>query len=93
MAQRPLDPCPPITQLGFDTPQWRDWLFRLAARVRDTGQILWSQLDFTGSNITSILTRNHNDLQNIQGGASADYYHWTEQEKQDERVRHWITVE
>lgn len=37
----------------------------------------WSNITFTGSNLTSILTRNHNDLQNIQGGTSSDYYHLT----------------
>jgi hypothetical protein len=43
-------------------------------RVVDTGQILWSQLDFTGSNLTDIATRNHADLQNIN---TASYTHLT----------------
>jgi hypothetical protein len=32
-------------------------------------------LDFTGSNITSIENRSHQDLQNLQGGAFHESYH------------------
>lgn len=41
------------------------------------GVIKYIDLDFSASNITKILTRNHNDLQNFQGGASNDYQHLT----------------
>lgn len=42
-----------------------------------SGEASFANLDFTGSNITSILTRAHNDLQTIQGGAAGDYNHLT----------------
>jgi len=38
---------------------------------------LFNDLGFMGSNITSIVTRNHNDLTNIQGGTPGQYYHLT----------------
>jgi hypothetical protein len=41
------------------------------------GQILWDTIITTGSNLTDIETRNHNDLQTIQGGTTAEYYHMT----------------
>lgn len=34
-------------------------------------------LNFAGSNLTSLETRNHNDLQALQGGAATEYYHAT----------------
>lgn len=39
--------------------------------------INWTRVNKTGSNITDIATRNHNDLQNIQGGSAGDYQHLT----------------
>lgn len=70
MARNPLGPPPFIKQeSAFDR-----WMRLLWQRVVDTGQILWSQLDFTGSNLTDIATRNHADLQNIN---TASYTHLT----------------
>lgn len=46
------------------------WL--LWKRVTAVGQLLWSTLDFTGSNLTDLATRNHADLQNIN---TASYTH------------------
>ena len=71
MAQVPLAP-PPPTGGPID-----NWLFLLWRRLTQAGQILWGSLDFTGSNLTDLATRNHNDLQNIAGGASNDYSHLT----------------
>lgn len=71
MSQVPLAP-PPPTGGPID-----NWLFLLWRRLTQAGQILWSSLDFTGSNLTDLATRNHNDLQNIAGGASNDYSHLT----------------
>jgi hypothetical protein len=42
-------------------------------QLRDN--LAWTSLSFVGSNITDILTRRHNDLQNIQGGSTDQYYH------------------
>lgn len=70
MARNPLGPPPFIKQeSAFDR-----WMRLLWQRVVDTGQILWSQLDFTGSNLTDLATRNHADLQNIN---TASYTHLT----------------
>lgn len=35
----------------------------------------WSNLDFTGSNITDIVNRSHQNLNNLQGGSSTERYH------------------
>lgn len=35
----------------------------------------WNSIDKTNSNLLDILTRNHNDLQNIQGGSTNERYH------------------
>lgn len=69
MSQVPLAPPPP----SDDATQDR-WLYLLWRRLTQAGQILWSSLDFTGSNLTDLLTRNHADLQNID---TATYTHLT----------------
>ena len=58
---------------------WNDWYEKLRFLIEQatTAVIKFIDLDFTGSNLTSIATRNHNDLQNIQGGAAGEYNHLT----------------
>lgn len=73
MAQNPLAPPPPGS-----SPEQDRWLFLLYRRLTQAGQILWSSLDFGGSNITDLETRNHNDLQTLQGGATGEQYHVTQ---------------
>lgn len=58
-------------------PSFDDWMYRFWRRISASAGIAWSLVDKTGSNLTDIQTRNHNDLQNIQGGSSADYNHLT----------------
>lgn len=41
------------------------------------GTIPWVSVDKAGSNLNEIVTRNHNDLQNVQGGTSGEFYHLT----------------
>lgn len=68
----PRLPPPPI-QEKMDSPAWRDWFWRLHPLLLQfvaaaSGLVSWiTQIDFAGSNLTSIATRNHNDLQNIEG--------------------------
>ena len=81
MAVNLPNPPPASSPSDFNSPGWQNWFARLAEKVRAAAQILWTQIDFTGSNLTSIATRNHNDLQNIQGGTAGDYQHLTTAQK------------
>ena len=75
MAQNPLAPPPPSGNGGFDR-----WMYLLWRRLTQTGQILWASLDFTGSNLTDLATRNHADLQNIN---TTSYTHLTSTQATD----------
>ena len=55
----------------------QQWMLSLQNMFSTVGAISWTVIDKTGSNLTDLVTRNHNDLQNVQGGAAADYYHLT----------------
>lgn len=46
---------------------WLEWYTSLTNFLNGTN-IPWSSLNFSGSNIHDIQTRNHNSLQNVQGG-------------------------
>lgn len=61
-----------------DSPFWNDWYEKLR-QIVNTGTItvLWSNINFSGSNITSIANRAHNNLQSLQGGTAGEYYHLT----------------
>jgi hypothetical protein len=71
-----LPPIPnnPIT----DTFVWRDWFFKVSQLLVQQASIAWSSIDFTGSNLLDIQTRQHNALQSVQGGLSGQYYHLTQ---------------
>lgn len=61
-----------------NTHEWREWFFNLWESLGGTqGQIFYTGLNFTGSNLTSIVTRAHNTLQGLQGGnvGGTEYYH------------------
>ena len=73
-------PPPPSAEKDLNDYVWRDWFTRLRNYVVDKGQILWSQINFTGSKITDIQSRSHQDLQSLQGGTSNQYYHLTSTE-------------
>ena len=75
MTQRRL-PNAPIHDTEFSYA-WREWLRRTHVRVTGAAQMLWSQIDKAGSNLTEIVTRRHRDLQDLQGGTTAEYYHLT----------------
>ena len=73
----PFLPPPPTQEPERDTYVWINWMQQLYTYLTAVGRLAWSVIDFTDSNITDIVTRNHNDLQNIQGGAATNYYHLT----------------
>lgn len=58
---------------------WNDWYEKLRSLINES-IVSFTDLNFSGSNITSIATRNHNDLQNIQGGVAGQYNHLTNAE-------------
>lgn len=88
-----LEPFPVMQQAGFDSVPFRLWFHRLAIRVREKGQILWDQLDFTGSDLSDIESRRHNDLTDIQGGATNDNFHWTADEKDFTQTMDWLVID
>jgi hypothetical protein len=70
---------PPIpNNPGTDAFVWRDWFFKVSQILAQQAAIAWTSIDFSGSNLTSIQTRRHNDLQLIQGGNAGEYYHLTQ---------------
>ena len=75
MATVQLPPIPPGEQVS--TYVWRDWFTKVQAILSGVveGVLSWTSINFTGSNITDILTRRHTDLQALN---STDYTHLTE---------------
>jgi len=72
---------PPPLHTPITSPQWRRYFERLSTQLGGTtagGVGYYNGLNFTASNLTSIVTRNHNDTQNTQGGSSGERYHLTE---------------
>lgn len=75
MASSGLPP-PPIN----DAPgsfTWLEWYRQLRSYISTTGSVPWYVIDFAGSNITDIAQRDHNQLQNLQGGTAGEKYHIT----------------
>lgn len=73
-VQLPPIPNNPVT----DTFVWRDWFFKVSQLLVQQASIAWSSIDFTGSNLLDIQTRQHNALQAVQGGNAGQYYHLTQ---------------
>lgn len=58
---------------------WNDWYEKLRNLINNSQiAVLWSNINFDGSNITDIVNRSHNNLQSLQGGAGGEYYHLTQ---------------
>lgn len=69
-------PPPPLG--SKDDNSWNAWYLSIKAALNRLGSSLtWALLDFTGSNLTDIATRSHQDLQNLQGGSTTERYHLT----------------
>ncbi len=58
---------PPPTGIGI----LDRWLALLWRQLTAAGQLAWAQVSKEGSNLTDLETANHNDLDNVQGGASS----------------------
>jgi hypothetical protein len=69
--QLPPIPNNPITDIFV----WRDWFYAVSQLLSQQAAIAWTSIDFTGSNLRDIVTRQHNALQDIQGGIANQYYH------------------
>ena len=71
-------PLPPPPNGPIDNSKnWRDWFFGVWVYATQVTTNTFNGLNFAGSNLTSIVTRNHNDLTNIQGGSPLQEYHLT----------------
>jgi len=68
---------PPPEGSEFDA-NWAYWIRRWFLKSGGGASAgTYNGLDFSASNIASIVTRNHNNLTTISGGASNDYFHLT----------------
>lgn len=66
----------PIKDMKGMPASFLDWLRLLQIIIGGTaGSIPWSNVNKSGSNLADLATKNHNDLANIQGGTSANYFH------------------
>jgi hypothetical protein len=75
-------PPPPITT--DDKTVWSSWYLRIRDAINQLRDSLsWVNIDFTGSNITDIKTKRHNDLTNFDGGTVGQFYHLTSAQHTD----------
>lgn len=72
-------PPPPIND-PTNSFIWMEWYRQLRAYISQSGSVPWNVLDFSGSNISDIAIRNHNNLQTLQGGSTGQYYHLTQEQ-------------
>lgn len=75
MAANALPPPPIQDKPGSFT--WLEWYRQLRAYVSTSGSVPWYIINFAGSNITDIALRDHDSLQNLQGGTAGEHYHLT----------------
>lgn len=78
MSTGPITP-PPYSDLRQLPVAYQQWFQRIRDYTNQIGTatIPWTQVSKAGSNLTDLTTRNHNDLTNIFGGGTGDYYHLT----------------
>lgn len=73
MANLPPIPLKDIKDLPYTFQEW----LRNIQGILSSGGVTWSLLDFSGSELSDVVSRDHAVLQNIQGGTSNEYYHLT----------------
>jgi len=67
---------PPIST--EDKTVWNTWYIRVKDAINQLGlNFLWTNIDFSGSSLTDIIDKKHNDLGSLQGGTAGQYYHLT----------------
>lgn len=71
---------PPPIQDKPGTFTWLEWYRQLREYVSTSGSVPWYIINFAGSNITDIALRDHDHLQNVQGGTSGEHNHLTDAE-------------
>jgi len=75
MAANSLPPPPIQDKPGSFT--WLEWYRQLRDYISTSGSVPWYVINFAGSNITDIANRDHDSLQNLQGGTAGEHYHLT----------------
>lgn len=65
---------------GILSHAWREWYWRLLKTLGGAQAGTWDGIDLTNSDLNDLVTKNHNDLDTISGGATADYYHLTQEQ-------------
>lgn len=74
MASRTRIPPPPVH--SEDKTIWSNWYVAVKDAINNLrADLKWINLDFTGSNITDVISRSHQDLTSLQGGSSTERYH------------------
>ena len=71
---------PPPIQDKPGTFTWLEWYRQLREYVSTSGSVPWYVINFAGSNITDIALRDHDHLQNVQGGTAGEHNHLTDAE-------------
>lgn len=57
---------------------WNDWYEKLRTIVNSGSvSVLWSNINFAGSSLADIATKEHNTLSSVQGGSAGEKYHMT----------------
>lgn len=69
-------PPAPINELP-NSYGWIDWYVKLRNLINETNNLPWASVNKAGSNLADLQTRNHNDLQSVQGGSAGQYNHLT----------------
>lgn len=66
---------PPPVQDQQGSFAWLEWYRQLRNYISTSGSVPWYIINFSGSTITDIADRSHQNLQSLQGGAAGERYH------------------
>lgn len=69
---------PPPTKAESGDFLWIDWYNKLNNLLNTTGSVGWNLINFSGSSLGDLQTRNHEQLNAIQGGTTGEHYHLTQ---------------